>query len=67
MSVFASLFRKRRFLAWMAVGGVLIQSSGCSAMAAQVMGGILAASANNYVRTVLSHWLNISGSGGLSL
>lgn len=60
--VFANLFRKRRFLAWLAVGGVLLQSTGCSAMAAQVAGGILAASANTYVRSVLSHWLNISGS-----
>ena len=58
--VFASVFRKRRCLAWLAVGGVLVQSSGCSTIAAQVMGGILASAANDYVRTVLSHWLNIS-------
>lgn len=64
--MFASIFRKRRFVAWFAVGGVLVQSSGCSTLTAQIVGGILASAANDYIRTVLSHWLNIS-SGSLSL
>ncbi len=59
--VVTRLFRKKRYLAWMAAGGILLQSS-CNTMAAQIVGGILSSAANDYVRTVLSHWLNISGS-----
>jgi hypothetical protein len=50
---------KRLVLVALLAGGTLLQTS-CAQVAAETVGGITASVLNEYVRSVISDWLNIS-------